>query len=88
MCSLIIVKDKSAQTSRKIAYKTSGTFPSEKHVCLYCVLLSPKSALQPRGLKNILDKMGRFVLRKLEIYNFLCKQTLKPKATVYSSMLL
>ena len=32
--SLVIVKDKPAQTSRKIAYKILRTFLSGKHVCL------------------------------------------------------
>lgn len=38
--SLVILKDKSVQTSRKISYKTSGTSLLEKHVCLYSVLSS------------------------------------------------
>lgn len=85
---LVIVEGKSAQTSRKIAYKTSRTFLSEKHV-LYGVLPLPKSALKPRGMRSAPNKMERFVIRELEeIYNFLGKQTLKPEAAIYGSMTL
>lgn len=77
--SLVIARDKSVQTSGKIAYKTSGTFLLQKHVCFYSVLPSPRSALQPRGMRNAVDKMERFVIMELEeIYNFRGKQILKP----------
>lgn len=90
LCELYsLVKDKSVPTSSKIAYITSGTFLSE-NMFVYMVLYpSPESALQPRGMRNVLDEMERFVIRELEeIDNFLGKQTLKSKATVYSNMTL
>lgn len=45
---------------------------------------SPKSTLKPRGRIDTLNKMERFVIRKLEeTYNFLGKPTVKPETTVY-----